>query len=106
LCCRWAAVVTPFHIKDRKVGAGTAPLGTGDTDFATFCASLSRASDGSLISKFLLKFLHQSKNFAFLNFRIFDLKELDRAEIVASLSILRWLKPLYKEGFHCNDEHH
>jgi L-ribulose-5-phosphate 3-epimerase len=29
------------HIKDRNRGAGTVPLGTGDTDFAAFFASLS-----------------------------------------------------------------
>jgi L-ribulose-5-phosphate 3-epimerase len=36
----YGARIGSVHIKDRKVGAGTVPLGTGDTDFAAFFASL------------------------------------------------------------------
>lgn len=38
----YGARIGSVHIKDRKVGAGSVPLGTGDTDFAAFFASLRR----------------------------------------------------------------
>jgi L-ribulose-5-phosphate 3-epimerase len=38
----YGARIGSVHIKDRMLGAGTVPLGTGDTDFAAFFASLRR----------------------------------------------------------------
>jgi len=39
----YGARVGSVHIKDRKLGAGTVPLGEGDTDFEALFAALARA---------------------------------------------------------------
>src|SRR5438046_10132994 len=50
------------------------------------------AEVGRRSSQLLLELIHELENLALLDAWVFNLEKLDRAEIIAALSILRWLE--------------